>query len=58
MLLCWDGDITKRPDFDEIYLQVVGIFEELMANDSASLNCQYALLDDSEYEAVYTKLKR
>ena len=54
MMLCWDGDKTKRPNFDEIYLHVMGIFEELMASDSESLNCQYAPLNDSEYEAVNT----
>jgi serine/threonine protein kinase len=54
MLLCWDGDQTKRPNFDEIHLQVVGFLEELVANDSASLNYQYAPLNDSEYETPIT----
>lgn len=51
MLICWDGDQTRRPNFDEICIQVEDIFEELMANDSESMNCQYESLNDSEYEA-------
>lgn len=52
MLICWDGDQTRRPNFGQLYLQIKGIFEELMERDSGSLNCQYESLNDSEYEMV------
>jgi len=52
MLFCWDEDQIKRPNFDEIYLQLENIFDELMKNASESMNCQYESLNDSEYETV------
>nr|CAD2151350.1 unnamed protein product [Meloidogyne enterolobii] len=54
MLFCWDEDQLKRPNFDEIYLQLESIFDELMKNASESMNCQYESLNDSEYETPIT----